>query len=172
MMTGALVIRCGEHLLAVGLDPVLEVFRMVATSARLPRAPRHCLGVIDWRGQLVPVLDLGARLGLTAPRNEAQLVDGHVVVVIDSVGVLGYAVDEVRELNEHLPERLPTSSVVRFGGLTVGAVRCSDGRLAPLVEHAALLTVLAREQLREAMDALRDAEAEAELGGELPEELP
>jgi purine-binding chemotaxis protein CheW len=158
-MTGALVIRCGDRLLALPLPAVREVFRMVAMAARLPRAPQHCLGVVDVRGQLLPVFDLGARLQLAPPRSEAQLVDGHVVVVgSDAASAVGYAVDEVRELNE-LPVQPLTAGANTPPGLTIGAVRCSDGRLAPLVEPGSLLSVLTRQRLRAALAALEDSGA-------------
>src|SRR5438874_397152 len=77
-----------------------------AVAARLPRAPGHCLGVVDCRGRLVPVFALGARLGITPPRTERELVDGHVVLVQDPVGEIGYAVDELSELSEAWAEPL------------------------------------------------------------------
>src|SRR3954466_14758971 len=110
-MTGSLIIRVGDRLLALPMATVGEVFRMVAMAARLPRAPRHCLGVVDHHGRLVPVFDLGARLGLQTPRDDEGLVDGHVILVDDEALArtsaapdarvrVGYAVDEVRELIE------------------------------------------------------------------------
>jgi chemotaxis signal transduction protein len=135
------------------LSDVVEVFRMVATAARLPRAPRHCLGVIDCRGRLLPLFDLGARLGITPPRSEGQLVDGHVVLTADAVGQVCFAVDELRELVESSPE--PLAQADRF---VLGAVRCSDGRLAPLLDRAALFTVRMRQQLTSALEALRGSE--------------
>jgi purine-binding chemotaxis protein CheW len=156
-MTGALVIRCGERLLALPLPAVREVFRMVAMAARLPRAPQHCLGVVDLRGQLLPVFDLGARLQLTRPRSEAELVDGQVVVVGFEAGAVGYAVDEVRELNDQ-PVQPVASGAHAAAGITIGAVRCADGRLAPLVDPGSLFTVLTRQRLRAALAALEAKE--------------
>jgi purine-binding chemotaxis protein CheW len=156
-MNGAVVLRVGERLLALPLDGVREVFRMVEIAAVLPRAPRHCLGVVDCRGRLVPVFDLGGRLGLHAARAPEALVDGHIVVVTDPVGEVGFAVDEVRELVEHDAEPVEAAGTPALGRLTVGAVRCSDGRLAPLVVEGTLLTVLARHQLRAALAALDEA---------------
>jgi chemotaxis signal transduction protein len=114
------------------LGDVVEVFRMVATSAKLPRAPRHCLGVVDCRGRLLPLFDLGARLGITPPRSEPQLVDGHIVLVEDRVGQVCFAVDELRELVDSAPESL-SSADAALGRLVLGAVRCADGQLAPLL---------------------------------------
>jgi purine-binding chemotaxis protein CheW len=149
-----LLLRLGERLVALRLACVREVFRMVAMAARLPRAPRHCLGVVDCRGTLVPVFDLAGRLGLCAPRREKELCDGHVLTLEDSLGLVGYAVDEVRELSDEPPRALEGAGAAALGRLTLGAVRGRDGRLAPLLDETQLLTVLARQQLRAALAAL------------------
>jgi chemotaxis signal transduction protein len=159
-VTGSLILRVGDRLLALPLADVVEVFRMVAVAARLPRAPRHCLGVVDCRGRLVPLFDLGGRLGITPLRSERELVDGHVVLVQDPVGEIGYAVDELRELSENPVEELSAGSSAPLGRLTLGAVRASDGRLAPILAHGSLLTVLARHQLRAALDEAARLERE------------
>jgi chemotaxis signal transduction protein len=152
------VLRCGDRLLALPLGDVSEVFRMVATAAKLPRAPRHCLGVVDCRGLLLPLFDLGARLGITPPRSERQLCDGHIVLVQQPAGPVGFAVDELRELVEAPFEPLAGSELPALSGLVFGTVRCGDGQLAPLLDRAALLTVRARQQLGAALDSLRSAE--------------
>jgi purine-binding chemotaxis protein CheW len=155
------VFRISERKLALPMEAVVEVFRMVAIAARLPRAPRHCLGVVDCRGRLVPVFDLGARLGITRPRSEVQLVDAHVLMVRDPAGVVGHVVDEVCELSEHALEPMPQTGSAAIGALTLGAVRCIDDVLAPVVAPSALLTVMARHQLRAALEALEKEQKEA-----------
>ncbi len=158
-MNGSLILRCGERRLALPLADVFEVSRMVATAAKLPRAPRYCLGVIDFRGELVALCDLGARLGLTAPRDEVRLVDGHVLLARDPMGAIGWAVDEVMELQERAPEPLLVDGGGAIGRFVEGAVRCADGQVAPLLRRDALITVGAREELRVALAALREREA-------------
>lgn len=155
-MSHHVVLRAGERLLALPMEAVIEVFRMVAMSARLPRAPRHCLGVVDCRSRLVPVFDLSARLGVGPPRTVEQLVDGHVLVLRHPAGAVGYAVDEVVELSDHPLEPLPAAGSPATGGLALAAVRISNGRIAPVLDVASLLTMLARHQLRTALDALAE----------------
>jgi purine-binding chemotaxis protein CheW len=64
-------------------------------ATALPHAPMHVRGVINLRGQVVPILDLAARLGVPAPEP-----DGRHVIVIVSVGerVLGLLVEAVSEI--------------------------------------------------------------------------
>lgn len=55
----------GEELFAAPVSRVREILDMRAI-ARLPRAPQNLLGMIDVRGQGVPVLDLRLTLGMDA----------------------------------------------------------------------------------------------------------
>src|SRR3954447_16744207 len=155
-MSSSLILRCGDRVLALPMGGVIEVFRMVAMATRLPRAPRYCLGVVDCHGRLLPVFDLAARLGVLPPRSERALVHGHVVVV-KSGGEIGLAVEEAGELNDTPTQALTSDASLAPGRLTAAAVRCSDGRLAPLLDDGALLTVLARRQLEVALAALASA---------------
>lgn len=159
MSAGSLILRCAERRLALPLDEVYEVARMVATAAKLPRAPRYCLGVIDFRGELVALADLAARLGLAPGRDEAAFAGGHIVLARDPLGAIGWAVDEVVELSERAPEPLLVDGGGAVGRFVEGAVRCADGQVAPLLRRDALVTVSARAELRAALEALREREA-------------
>jgi chemotaxis signal transduction protein len=87
-----------------------------AEPRRLPTANPTLIGVVPIRGELVPVYDLAAPLGLTAER-------GKIVVVDDTVGKIGLAVDDVRELVQAGEEDFapaPTASSLIDGALQVG----------------------------------------------------
>ena len=64
-------------------------------ATALPHAPAYVRGVINLRGQVVPILDLAARLGL--PTSEP--CSRHVIVIV-AVGerVLGLLVEAVSEI--------------------------------------------------------------------------
>jgi purine-binding chemotaxis protein CheW len=64
-----------EHGLAVG--DVVEVVRMVAITP-LPEGPAWVAGVLNYRGRVIPVIDLRVRLGL--PRREPGLSTPLIVV--------------------------------------------------------------------------------------------
>jgi len=59
----ALLFELAAQRFAVPLSDVVEVLRAVAIRA-LPSAPAITLGIIDVRGEILPVLDLRARFGL------------------------------------------------------------------------------------------------------------
>ena len=52
----------GQELLGVSVERVREILEIQPVS-RLPHAPTHLLGMIDVRGQGVPVIDLRLKLG-------------------------------------------------------------------------------------------------------------
>lgn len=152
MTVGSLIFRLGDRSLALPLERVVEVFRMVAISTRLLRAPRDCLGLVDFHGQLVPLIDLGARLGLTKNRDTHALVDGQVVVLEDPLGKVGYAVDEVSELSELPLEAVSDNSQHALGLLALGMVRLNENEVIPQLDPAALFSARSRHQLRQALD--------------------
>jgi purine-binding chemotaxis protein CheW len=86
---------------AVGILKVKEILQFEQTT-RVPSTPRSVRGVINLRGQVVPVIDLASKFGLgeTAPTRLTciliveALLDGSPAVV----GILSDSVQEVVEL--------------------------------------------------------------------------
>lgn len=70
---------------AVDVDKVREILDMQPVS-RVPNAPPFLVGVIDVRGQAVPVLDLRVKLGLPAVPPT-----GHTRIIVLEVGGRGGA---------------------------------------------------------------------------------
>jgi chemotaxis signal transduction protein len=90
-------VRVGSELYALPVAHVLEVGEMRTLTAA-PGASRATLGVCNLRGDLLPVFDLGAVLGL--PRIDAP----QRMLVAERGGTrAGFAVDEVTDVDE-LPE--------------------------------------------------------------------
>ena len=88
-------------------------------AARLPGAPTHVRGVVNLRGQLLTVVDLGHRLTNTP----ATTPNGSIVVVTAAERTLGLVVDDVHEVQEL--EVVPTEREVlaRADGLLTGVGR-------------------------------------------------
>ncbi len=91
---------------AVGILDVKEIVGVVGMT-RVPMAPAHIRGVINLRGNVVPVIDLSARLGkavsLLTQRSSIVLVE---VEVHGERQALGMLVDEVKEILELTVEQL------------------------------------------------------------------
>lgn len=121
--------------LAVPAERVVEILPAV-DLAGIPDAAAYVLGMMNCRGQLLPVIDLAVRLGLRA---KAELSpDSHIVVVRLADGPLGCAVDKTAEVRV-VPEEawLPRGQVAPDDvpldlGLLEGAVREPDGAVAVL----------------------------------------
>lgn len=166
-----LIFTCAGAAFALPIDKIIEVVRMVAPIARLPRAPRYCLGAIDYHGRLVPLLDLGARLGLCAPHAIEDLFDARIVLVKDQAGkdgahagerpgLLGYVVEHVSELSDR-PLLPLLSDSQRLGGLVTGSIRWHDEKSALVLDlrSGVLLPFRAGLELRRALSELETTTA-------------
>lgn len=158
----SLILRCAGKGFALPLESVIEVTRMVAPATVLPRAPRYCMGAADYHGQLAPMIDLGARLGLCGPRSAVEMVEGRLVFVRAATGLVCLAVDEVPELSEKPIE--PLGSVEpSLTGLLRGVVRWREGEAAPVLLPGALVPVGAGVRLQKLLaELLSTAEQAAE----------
>lgn len=100
----------GDELFGVEVTRAREILDLVPVT-RVPQTPDYLLGVINLRGQVVPVVDLRVKLGLPKAMEtrdsciivmEVQ-VDGEVL----TVGGLADSVSEVLELRDDLIEPAP-----------------------------------------------------------------
>ncbi len=99
-----------REIFAVEVDAVREILD-VRDIVRLPNAPDFLLGLIDVRGQSVPVLDLRLKLGLPA----AAATENTRIVVLDVetggrrllLGLLADRVFEVTGLDQDAVEAPP-----------------------------------------------------------------
>ena len=101
--------KLGSEEYGVDIAQVQEINRMVAVT-HVPRAPQFMEGVINLRGQLIPIIDLRARFGM--PRAEhtkntrivvTEIGAKRVGMVVDSVSeVLRLPVDQIEDAPEML----------------------------------------------------------------------
>ncbi len=97
------VVRLDRERYGIPIEHVHEIIRMQEVT-RIPRAPSFIEGVINLRGQVIPVLDLRRRFGLGAAERNGNL---RVVVVEMNGNRVGVVVDAVLEVM-----RLPEAAVV------------------------------------------------------------
>ncbi len=99
--------QLGNEEYGVDISQVQEIIRMVEIT-HVPRAPRFMEGVINLRGQLIPIIDLRTRFGM--PRINAtkstriivtEIGSKRVGIVVDSVSeVLNIPIENVEEAPE------------------------------------------------------------------------
>jgi purine-binding chemotaxis protein CheW len=84
----------GSHRFAVAIDRIREIIP-ARPYTPLPGSGPHVCGLINLRGRIVTVLDLGARLGLDPASADPE----HSVVIVEQDGrVAGLAVSEVSRI--------------------------------------------------------------------------
>ena len=89
------VFRLGTEEFGVPIESVQEIVRVPSELTHVPKAPPAVEGVINLRGQVLPVMDLRRRLGLAdVARNDGQRI---VVFMIQGVRT-GFIVDSVAEV--------------------------------------------------------------------------
>lgn len=91
---------------AVGILQVKEILQY-ETITRVPGVPPSVRGVINLRGSVVPVIDLGLKFGLgeTAPTKRTCILIVEVVLGGDR-SVVGVLADQVREVLELGPDEI------------------------------------------------------------------
>ena len=130
-----LVVTLTSGVFAVPIAQVDEILRMVEITP-LPGAPSSCLGVIDVRQQLMPVLELSAWLGgERTPRGpESALLIAHL-----EGRVVAFAIDEASQVVP-LPLLAPLAGVSGSpwlkGSFVLGDLPCSVVDLGALVASA------------------------------------
>jgi purine-binding chemotaxis protein CheW len=97
-------------------------------ATRLPGAPPFVTGLINLRGSIVTVLDLGIRLGGAAVDPE----HGSIVLAESGTRVVGLAVDELRDV-----QRVARSSIEPANGDTA-----QDGLVRGVLQTAGEVAVL------------------------------
>jgi len=132
----AVVVRLGEGRFAVALSSVAEVGR-VPLVTRVPGMPGWIQGVANWRGRILPVLDLRALLGAA----QAPLAgSARLLVLTDdgvTVGLLVEAVEGTAAVAEGA-EPFPAALSGSTAQLLAGQVPHDDGPVA-LLDVAAVL---------------------------------
>lgn len=116
----------GEHY-AFGVHEVLEVADL-ADVAPVPGAAAGVLGVSGVRGQILPVVDLGAILGVPGERAPSRLV-----IAEQHGSRAGFVVDELEDVCE-----LPSPSQAAESPYLEGAALV-DGALIGIVDVAAVM---------------------------------
>lgn len=109
---------------AASIMDIREILKFVSLT-EVPRAPREVLGVLSKRGIVMPVVDLGAILGLRPPDKRVDR-DQRVLVAGDGERVCGLRVDRVHEvvrLAQRAIEDVPPSLGAKNAHMLIGLGR-------------------------------------------------
>jgi purine-binding chemotaxis protein CheW len=140
--------RLEDQRYALHLSVVERVLRMVAVSP-LPKAPAIVLGVVNFHGQVIPVLDLQRRFGLSS---RSYGPSSTLLVAQTNRQRLALPVDEVLGVQEVAAEIVTLPAAVCPGiGLVVGIAALPDGVLF-IHDLDAFLSLDEEQRLTEALE--------------------
>ncbi|MDR7192535.1 chemotaxis protein CheW [Luteimonas terrae] len=133
-------LRCGPQAYAIELLKIREVV-LPAPLLSLRGAAPCVLGVMNLRGQVVPVVDLGLQLG-AAPVKETLLT--RIIVLDDNGDVLGLrvsAVEDVVLIGDAQIEGTHTSRLAPVGDHRIRGIARLGGMVTLLLDSAKLMAI-------------------------------
>jgi chemotaxis signal transduction protein len=128
-----LLVMLGAARYALPLTEVERVLPM-ASVLRVPDQPGGMLGVLNLHGEVLPVVDPRARLGLPRP---ACAPDQRLIVLTAGGRRFLLWVDAVEDIAEHAPEALSAFGSAQADKLTTHVLR-RPGELVPVLSPSAL----------------------------------
>ena len=131
-----LLFRVAGSVYGCDIESVREIIPF-RRATRLPGAPSHVQGLINLRGTIVTVLDLGSRID--PARAPLAGPGGSIILVAHGARVVGVAVDEVMDVQAIEEESSEAGIADSRGGLVRGLGH-RDGDVVVLVDIQTLVT--------------------------------
>lgn len=97
--TQYIVVKIGREQYGITINYIQNIVRMERIT-RVPKAPYYIKGVINLRGEIIPVMSIRLRFGL---EEEEYTNNTRIIIVKISGQSIGLIVDEVKEVIE-IPE--------------------------------------------------------------------
>lgn len=148
--TQLVVFKLGEEEFGVNILQVREIEKLDQGLTRVPKAPRFVEGVINLRGEIIPIVDLRKRFGLTLP---PLGLDSRVIIVEVGEEAVGMLVDAVVEVL-----RIPLSAIESTPSITKGVNSYYLAGVAKVEERLIVLLNLERALSPEEAEELSKAE--------------
>lgn len=124
-----LTFKLDDEVFALDITQVREVLDFTAVT-KVPQTPRFMRGVINLRGNVVPVVDLRAKFGMSPAQNQENLCIIIVDVVMDGeetiLGALADSVQEVLDLANDQIEPAPRIGTRLKSGFIKGMGKQDD----------------------------------------------
>lgn len=133
-----LAFRLGEEWYAVGIDRVREIYNEYALT-RIPCVPPHIRGVINIRGEIISVTDLGALMGIEKAEDAG---DGCAIVIQNEDCTTAMVVDAISDIVEVAKDAIEPPLATMDKGQAADFVTGSvflDGRLVALINQDKVL---------------------------------
>ncbi|MDY8107780.1 chemotaxis protein CheW [Fulvimarina sp. 2208YS6-2-32] len=121
--------RMAKQEFCIDIRTVREIRGYVAATP-LPKTPNYVVGVINLRGTVLPVIDLGLRMGLKAIEPTARSVIMVVKLGPQLFGLLVDAVSDILSVTEDLIQPNPDISNDRARSFVTGMMAIDDRMIA------------------------------------------
>ncbi|MGN6711768.1 purine-binding chemotaxis protein CheW [Anaerocolumna jejuensis DSM 15929] len=127
-----IVVKIGIEQYGIDIKYIDNIVRMQSIT-RVPKAQHFFRGVINLRGEIIPVMSLRLKFGL-----EEDVVSNATRIIIikfDSQSAVGIIVDEVKEvvtLDENMIEKVTNSAVEDKNGYLSGIGKHNDSLISLL----------------------------------------
>jgi purine-binding chemotaxis protein CheW len=90
-----IVVKLGDELYGIQIDYVDNIVRMQQIT-RVPKSQPYYVGVINLRGEVVPIMSLRRRFDL---ENDVYATSSRIIIIrLEDQSMIGFIVDEVREV--------------------------------------------------------------------------
>jgi len=132
-----IVIRLGQEQYGIDIRNIDNIVRMQSIT-RVPKMPAFLKGVINLRGEVIPVISM--RLKMDLPEDEITKKTRIIVIKLEQEGNVGFIVDEVKEvvtLTESEIEKITYNSKDEKQSL-INAVGKHNGELISLFDLNAI----------------------------------
>lgn len=137
------VFRIGEEEYGADINKVTVIERML-NIARVPTTPAYIKGVINLRGDIIPVMDLRLRLGL--PEKEEDEDTRIIILDINKIffGIIVDSVSEVLQLEEAKIES--AAGIINDKNMDyINGVAKAESKLVTLINMEKLISELVPE---------------------------
>jgi purine-binding chemotaxis protein CheW len=139
----------GKELFGVDILMVQEIIRAAPITA-VPNSPNFVEGVINLRGNIIPVIELRKRLGFATP--EVNMKDSWILILDIEGRITGFIVDSVTEvlkIQESTIEPPPDIVVAGLESQYIRGVCEIDEKLLILLEFNRILLVEEIKKLKD-----------------------
>lgn len=130
--TQFIVIKLGDEQYGINIKYIDNIVRMPHIT-RVPKVDPYLKGVINLRGEVVPVMSIRIKMGL--PEDEVTKSSRIIIIKLDTQGYIGIIVDEVKEvvtLDVSQIEKVSYDSKDEKGNFISGVGKCEDGLISLL----------------------------------------
>ena len=130
--TQFIVIKLGDEQYGINIKYIDNIVRMPHIT-RVPEVDPYFKGVINLRGEVVPVMSIRIKMGL--PEDEFTKSSRIIIIKMESQGYIGIIVDEVKEvvtLDASQIEKVSYDSKDEKGNFISGVGKCEDGLISLL----------------------------------------